>query len=117
MTQTQNKQLIKEKYIESCHDISLGGILIAITKMCLKGNKGIKINKPKYLINIFEYLFSEDQGRYLIDVSENNLKKVTELLIENSISESFSCNTLSCWLKNSLISLSIMFSFTFTWLA
>ncbi len=78
-------KLIKEKYIESCHDISLGGILIAITKMCLKGNKGIKINKPKYLINTFEYLFSEDQGRYLIEVTENNLKKVTELLIENSI--------------------------------
>ena len=78
-------KLINKKFIESCHDISLGGILIAISKMCLKGNKGVKMNNPKYLINTFEYLFSEDQGRYLIEVSKNNLKKVKELLNENSI--------------------------------
>ena len=78
-------KLINKKLIESCHDISLGGILIAISKMCLKGNKGVKMNKPKYLINTFEYLFSEDQGRYLIEVSKNKLKKVEELLDENSI--------------------------------
>ncbi len=78
-------KLINKKLIESCHDISLGGILIAISKMCLNGNKGVKINKPKYLINTYEYLFSEDQGRYLIEVSKNKLKKVEELLDENSI--------------------------------
>ncbi len=78
-------KLVTKKLIESCHDISLGGILIAISKMCLKGNKGVKINKPKYLINTYEYLFSEDQGRYLIEVSKNKLKKVEELLDENSI--------------------------------
>ena len=43
------------------------------------------MNKPKYLINTYEYLFSEDQGRYLIEVSKNKLKKVEELLNENSI--------------------------------
>ena len=37
-------KLIKDNLIESCHDVSLGGILIAIAKMCIKGNKGIKIN-------------------------------------------------------------------------
>ena len=78
-------KLINKKLIESCHDISLGGILIAISKMCLKGNKGVKMNKPKYLINTYEYLFGEDQGRYLIEVSKNKLKKVEELLDENSI--------------------------------
>ena len=78
-------KLINKKLIESCHDISLGGILIAISKMCLKGNKGVKMNKPKYLINTYEYLFGEDQARYLIEVSKNKLKKVEELLDENSI--------------------------------
>ena len=29
--------------IVSCHDVSLGGILTAVSKMCIKGNKGIKI--------------------------------------------------------------------------
>jgi phosphoribosylformylglycinamidine synthase len=29
----------------------LEGIITAISKMCIKGNKGINLKKPKYLIN------------------------------------------------------------------
>ena len=58
--------LIDKGYVKSAHDISLGGLLVAISKMCIKGNKGIKINKSKNLINEIEYFFAEDQGRYLI---------------------------------------------------
>ena len=32
-------KIINEKLIESCHDISLGGILVAISKMCIKSKK------------------------------------------------------------------------------
>ncbi len=78
-------KLIKENLVESCHDVSLGGILVAISKMCLKGNKGVKINKPNYLLNIHEYLFSEDQGRYIIEVNINNIKKVISILSDNSV--------------------------------
>ena len=39
--------LIDKGYVKSAHDISLGGLLVAISKMCIKGNKGIKINKSK----------------------------------------------------------------------
>ena len=38
--------------------------------MCIKGNKGIKIKKPKNLINEIEYFFAEDQGRYLIEINK-----------------------------------------------
>ena len=35
--------LINEKnYIKSAHDVSLGGLITAISKMCIKGNKGIR---------------------------------------------------------------------------
>ena len=78
-------KLIKDNLIESCHDISLGGILIAASKMCIKSNKGIKINNLKNLINKFEYFFSEDQGRYLIEVEKNNFKKVEKILKDNSV--------------------------------
>ena len=43
--------LIEKNYIRSAHDISLGGIMTAVSKMCIKGNKGIKLKKPKYLIS------------------------------------------------------------------
>ena len=79
-------RLINEMLIESCHDISLGGILVAVAKMCIKSSKGIKINPLKSLINKFEYFFGEDQARYLIEVNSKNLKKVKNILKDNSIS-------------------------------
>ncbi len=78
-------KLISENLIESTHDISLGGIIVAISKMCIKGNKGIKFKKFKSLINKFEYLFGEDQGRYIVEINQNNLNKVTEILKNNSV--------------------------------
>ena len=78
-------KLINEKLIESCHDISLGGIIVAISKMCLKGKKGIKINQLKGLINKFEYFFGEDQARYLVEIQKENLPKVDKILKENSV--------------------------------
>ena len=78
-------KLIDEGYIKSAHDVSIGGIITAVAKMCIKGNKGINLNKPKYLINEIEYFFAEDQGRYIIEVSKKDLKKVTEILNKNAV--------------------------------
>ena len=78
-------KLINERYIKSAHDISSGGSLVAIAKMCISGSKGVNINKPKDLINYFEYFFGEDQGRYLIEVEKNQLKKVKYILEKNSV--------------------------------
>ena len=78
-------KLIDKKLIKSSHDVSLGGIIIALSKMCIKGKKGATLKKPNYLINEFEYLFGEDQGRYIIEIEKNNLKNVTEILEKNSV--------------------------------
>ena len=77
--------LIKKNYIKSAHDVSLGGIITGIAKMCIKGNKGINLKKPNYLIQQFEYLFAEDQGRYIIEIEKNNLDKVKEILSKSSV--------------------------------
>ena len=53
--------------------------------MCIKGNKGINLQKPKYLINDIEYFFAEDQGRYIIEVSKDSFKKVTDILNKNAV--------------------------------
>ncbi len=78
-------KLIENNLIKSAHDISLGGIITAISKMCIKGNKGINLKKPKYLINEIEYFFSEDQGRYIIEINNGDLKKVVDLLNKNAV--------------------------------
>ena len=78
-------QLIEKNFVKSAHDVSIGGLITAISKMCIKGNKGIELNKPKSLISEIEYLFSEDQGRYIIEIHPNNLDKVVNILDENSV--------------------------------
>ena len=77
--------LIEKDYVKSAHDVSLGGILTAISKMCIKGNKGIKLEKSKNLINDFEYFFSEDQSRYIVEIDPKDLKDVTKILDKNSV--------------------------------
>jgi len=78
-------KLIDKNFIKSAHDVSLGGIITALSKMCIKGNKGAILKKPNYLINKFEYLFGEDQGRYIIEISKDNLPDVVKILLENSV--------------------------------
>ena len=77
--------LIDNNYIKSAHDISLGGLLTALCKMSIKGNKGIKLKKSKNLINEIEYFFAEDQGRYIIEINPKDLKEVTKILNKNSV--------------------------------
>ena len=78
-------KLIDKKFIKSAHDVSLGGIITALSKMCIKGKKGATLKKPNYLINQFEYLFGEDQGRYIIEISKDDLESVTKILQENTV--------------------------------
>ena len=69
-------KLINENLALSVHDISSGGILVSLAEMSISSGLGLKIYKPKKLSNSFEYFFGEDQGRYLIEISKNNLKKL-----------------------------------------
>jgi phosphoribosylformylglycinamidine synthase len=78
-------KLINNDLVQSAHDVSIGGIITAVSKMCIKGNKGINLKKPKYLINEIEYFFAEDQGRYIIEITKKDLKKVTDILNKNAV--------------------------------
>ncbi len=78
-------KLIKEGLINSAHDVSLGGIITAVSKMAIKGKKGFKLNKHKVLMNKFDYYFGEDQGRYVIEIEPNNHSEVQKILKDNSV--------------------------------
>ena len=77
--------LISKKLLNSVHDINSGGILVALSEMCIFGKIGAKIKIPKNNISSHEYLFGEDQSRYLIEVSEKNKNEVCEILEKNGI--------------------------------
>ncbi len=77
--------LIKKGIALSVHDVSSGGMLVAMAEMSMTSGLGLKIYKPKKLKNFYEYFFGEDQGRYLIEVSKNNLKNLETLFKKNNV--------------------------------
>jgi len=79
------KKLISEKLLKSVHDVSSGGILLTLAEMCISGKIGAKIKLPSNKITSHEYLFGEDQSRYIIEVEEKDKKNVCEELAKNSI--------------------------------
>ena len=79
------KRLIAEKLVNSVHDISSGGILVTLCEMCIAGKIGAKIKVPQNNLGIHEYLFGEDQSRYIIEVSKKNKNEVSKILEENNI--------------------------------
>jgi phosphoribosylformylglycinamidine synthase subunit PurL len=78
-------KLIDSNLIQSAHDVSLGGLITAVSKMCIRGNKGINLKKPKYLINEIEYYFAEDQGRYIVEITKKDLKIVADIFNKNAV--------------------------------
>ena len=77
--------LISLNLVSSCHDVSSGGILISLAEMSMASMLGLKILKPKKFTDLNEYFFAEDQGRYLIEIEVDNLKKVESILKKSNI--------------------------------
>ena len=78
-------KLIKNNLILSAHDISDGGLIVALSEMAISSDYGVKIQKPKKLTNLVKYFFGEDQGRYILEIDTKNLQKTEKILKENNI--------------------------------
>jgi phosphoribosylformylglycinamidine synthase len=82
------EKLNQKGIIESCHDISNGGFIVALAEMTFENNIGVKLDIEKilkhYNIKIEEFLFSESPARYLVEINSSKLEKYNEFL--NSLS-------------------------------
>jgi phosphoribosylformylglycinamidine synthase subunit PurL len=78
-------KLIQNDLVLSSHDISNGGLIVALSEMAISSNYGVNIQKPKELTNSYRYFFGEDQGRYLLEIDKNKISKVEEILKDNNI--------------------------------
>ena len=78
-------ELINLDLLNSVHDVSSGGLIIALSEMCINSNYGALIEKPKSLTNLFEYFYGEDQSRYVAEVDRENFDKVEKILKKNNI--------------------------------
>tara|TARA_B100000902_G_scaffold399479_1_gene470544 strand:+ start:2949 stop:5153 length:2205 start_codon:yes stop_codon:yes gene_type:complete len=75
--------VINQELIASAHDVGEGGILVAISEMCMSGNLGITIEIETDFPH--GYFFAEDQSRYLLEVSPNNYDECQKLANNNDI--------------------------------
>jgi phosphoribosylformylglycinamidine synthase len=64
------RALIHDRAIASCHDLSDGGLLIAVAEMALAGNLGARLDAAPADLPAHGWLFGEDQGRYLLEAAD-----------------------------------------------
>ncbi len=72
--------------VSGCHDLSEGGLIVALAELCIKNVKGIKIKTPSFVKQLEKWYFSEDQARYLIAVNHDeklkNIAKIKKIKIQ-----------------------------------
>src|SRR5262249_29670688 len=69
---------IHKGVIRSCHDLSEGGLGVALAEMCLAGNLGAQIKISEHVSSAAS-LFSESASRWLIEVEPKHLSQVKEI--------------------------------------
>ncbi|MCH8138453.1 MAG: hypothetical protein IH926_05810 [Proteobacteria bacterium] len=62
--------LISQGKVTACHDVSDGGILVAVAEMALSGSIGATLQIPDSDIPAHAWLFGEDQGRYIVTTTD-----------------------------------------------
>ena len=72
------RTLIHEQIVHSAHDISDGGLLVAIAEMALAGDIGVEIFPYEGKLPAHAIWFGEDQGRYVIEVAPERADNILE---------------------------------------
>jgi phosphoribosylformylglycinamidine (FGAM) synthase-like enzyme len=73
------KQLIKEKLVQSVHDVADGGLYIALLESSIPNNLGFEIESDGE-IRKDAFLFGEAQGRIVVSVTPSQQEAFVELL-------------------------------------
>jgi len=79
---------IRSGYVTACHDISDGGLAIALAEMAMAADKGMKIDLQSAAPHAA--LFGEDQARYLCTVPAD----LAELFAANAAGAGVSCHSI-----------------------
>ncbi len=56
--------------VRACHDVSDGGLLVAVTEMALAGGCGARLRSGPAEMPPHSFWFGEDQGRYVLAVAD-----------------------------------------------
>ena len=64
------RDLIAAGAVTGCHDVSDGGLLVAVAEMALAGDTGVELQGAPAGLAPHGWLFGEDQGRYVVSTAE-----------------------------------------------
>lgn len=83
---------VNEGLVTSCHDISKGGLFVALTEMAMAGDLGFKVGLKRIPADTERSdikLFSETHGRFLMTTKQENLDKLIAIFAEDEIPASY----------------------------
>ncbi len=81
-------EIIRKELAKCVHDCSKGGMVIAVSELCMTNDIGCKIsleNIPSHKLNNYQLLFSESHSRYLVVVSKENLNQIKKFLSKKNV--------------------------------
>jgi phosphoribosylformylglycinamidine synthase len=82
--QEQMKMLIRKNLLSSAHDVSEGGLFVALTEKSMAGNLGFDITSDA-AIRRDAYLFGESQSRVIVSVSPEKENAFIDLMMLNGV--------------------------------
>ena len=68
--------LIREDRVSAVHDISDGGLLVAVAEMALAGGIGVTLDAPPAHLSAHAMWFGEDQGRYVVAAAREEAARI-----------------------------------------
>jgi phosphoribosylformylglycinamidine synthase len=72
------RALIREGKVAAVHDVSDGGLLVAVAEMALAGRVGVELFAYEGKLPAHAMWFGEDQGRYVLSVDPMRAEEVLE---------------------------------------
>ncbi|MBV8534631.1 MAG: phosphoribosylformylglycinamidine synthase II, partial [Alphaproteobacteria bacterium] len=57
--------------VSACHDVSDGGLLVALAEMALAGGRGFDLKADAGRVPLHAWLFGEDQARYVVTAADS----------------------------------------------
>jgi phosphoribosylformylglycinamidine synthase len=72
------RALIREEKVSAVHDVSDGGLLVAVAEMALAGNRGAELFPYEGKLPAHAVWFGEDQGRYVLAANPSMAEEIAE---------------------------------------
>jgi phosphoribosylformylglycinamidine synthase len=67
------RAMIEAGHVAACHDVSDGGLLVAVAEMAMAGGRGLVLDPVPTGLSRHAWLFGEDQARYLVETANPDL--------------------------------------------